>query len=444
MPHSYFFGPFRLDTARMILYAGTEALHIPEQLFQLLLVLIEANGATIDRDTLSERVWGEAGVSDANLTQHIYLLRELLGERKTDHRYVLTVPRKGYRFAPAVSCTSDDPDELASEAARYGNGALTGDIALLRHYCRGNYLLDQRTAPVLGAAIEAFESALQIDVNWAPALIGLARAWALLAEYAHVPGEPALTKARESVDRALQLDPRSAMGLAVLSELQLFNDWDWSRSKESLEAALSINGELALARNNAAWYFVYQGELQRALGEARRALAAEPASLLLQLLMARVLLHAEDYAGALAGINAILASDPTYCLARRYRAEALILIGQPELAVADLLAPDVDASENAMHRLPLLARAWADSGDLEKATSVYAQLHALARLEYVSSYYLAFAAASIGRDDEALGLLQNASRERDPAFLYLRILPFFKMLESRSDFKELLRHTNAR
>src|SRR5580693_9179436 len=101
MPHSYFFGPFRFDTARMILYAGTEALRIPEQLFQLLLVLIEANGATIDRDTLSERVWGEAGVTDANLSQHIYLLRELLGERKTDHRYVLTVPRKGYRFAPA-------------------------------------------------------------------------------------------------------------------------------------------------------------------------------------------------------------------------------------------------------------------------------------------------------------------------------------------------------
>ncbi|HZY96875.1 MAG TPA: winged helix-turn-helix domain-containing protein [Candidatus Cybelea sp.] len=433
-----------MDTARMVLYAGADAVHVPERLFQLLVAFLESNGAAIDRDTLLERVWGDADVTDANLTQHIYLLRQLLEEPRHDRRYVLTVPRRGYRFATAVSCAPDDPSEMEWEATRRGECWLTGGVDLLRHYCRGNYLLDRRTGSALCSAVDAFHAALKIDTECAPALIGLARAWALLAEYAHVPGRTALANARAAIDRALQLDPSSPLGLAVLSELQLFSDWDWIRSKESLDDALTLHEKLALARNNATWYYVFQGDLQRAVTESRQALAAEPSSLLLQLLMARVLLHCGDYGGAIEGMNAILAMAPDYYLARRYRGKALLLIGRPDLALDDLLAGDVDASENAMHRLPFLVRAWADAGDLKRAAIAYEELQVLARREYVSSYFLAIAAAGVGRNDEAIRLLEHALSERDPVLLYLRIQPFFEALTGRYDFNEVLRQIEPR
>jgi uncharacterized protein len=47
------------------------------------------------------RIWPHDH-SDANLTQHIFLLRSLLGETSRDHSYIVTVPGKGYRLAAVV------------------------------------------------------------------------------------------------------------------------------------------------------------------------------------------------------------------------------------------------------------------------------------------------------------------------------------------------------
>ena len=48
------------------------------------------------------RVWPDAVVEEANLSQQIFLLRKTLGEGPKDHRYIQTVPRRGYRFVADV------------------------------------------------------------------------------------------------------------------------------------------------------------------------------------------------------------------------------------------------------------------------------------------------------------------------------------------------------
>jgi hypothetical protein len=87
----------------------------------------------------------------------------------------------------------------------------------LQHYCSGSYLLDRRTAPALQAAVCSFEAALQIEDAFVPAMVGLGRAWALLAEHWHVPASSAMLLARRSIERAIELDPRSPPALAALS-----------------------------------------------------------------------------------------------------------------------------------------------------------------------------------------------------------------------------------
>lgn len=49
-----------------------------------------------------EALWLNVVVEDGNLTQAIHTLRRVLGERAGEHRYIVTVPGRGYRFVARV------------------------------------------------------------------------------------------------------------------------------------------------------------------------------------------------------------------------------------------------------------------------------------------------------------------------------------------------------
>ena len=125
----YAFGSFRFDPARGLLSHGASVVPLPDRLARLLVLLIHANGSVIDKETIALRVWPESAVSDGNLSQHMYMLRQLLDERARDRAYVMTVRGKGYRFvapisvvAPAsiaeVTVPADGPTTRCSTARR--------------------------------------------------------------------------------------------------------------------------------------------------------------------------------------------------------------------------------------------------------------------------------------------------------------------------------------
>lgn len=80
--------------------------------FDLLLVLLENPGRVVEKDELMNRVWHGQAVEEANLTVHMSALRKALGERAGEHRYIVTVPGRGYQWAggpaPAASTGGDD------------------------------------------------------------------------------------------------------------------------------------------------------------------------------------------------------------------------------------------------------------------------------------------------------------------------------------------------
>ena len=56
-------------------------------------------------------------MEEANLSRNIFMLRKALGERPQDHRYVVTVPGRGYRLAENVQLVPDE--ELSIVAASH-------------------------------------------------------------------------------------------------------------------------------------------------------------------------------------------------------------------------------------------------------------------------------------------------------------------------------------
>ena len=112
MSKGYRFGPFRLDATRRRLFRDGDSISVPPKALDVLEVLIENRGRTVDKEDLLARVWPDTVVEDANLTQSIFLLRRALGDDPADPRYISTVARRGYRF---VGTASDEMTAAAPE-----------------------------------------------------------------------------------------------------------------------------------------------------------------------------------------------------------------------------------------------------------------------------------------------------------------------------------------
>src|SRR5215210_3275149 len=98
----YEFDVFRVDPIRRRLLREGELVALTPKAFSILLVLLENRGEVVDKEELIRRVWGDAFVTEANLTQNVSSLRKALGERANDHRFVVTVPGRGYSFVAEV------------------------------------------------------------------------------------------------------------------------------------------------------------------------------------------------------------------------------------------------------------------------------------------------------------------------------------------------------
>jgi DNA-binding winged helix-turn-helix (wHTH) protein/tetratricopeptide (TPR) repeat protein len=99
---AYEFGSFYLDVAeRMLLHQGLK-IHLPPQIFDILLLLIRERGHLVEKDVLMRSIWANRIVEDNNLTVSMSLLRKAIGEGNGEHKYIETIPRRGYRFVASV------------------------------------------------------------------------------------------------------------------------------------------------------------------------------------------------------------------------------------------------------------------------------------------------------------------------------------------------------
>lgn len=110
--HFYEFGPFRVDTLKRLLLRDGQSVPLTAKAFDTLLTLVRHSGQDLDKDELMKTVWPDTVVEENNLTQNVSMLRKALGESKSEHRYIVTIPGRGYRFVAAVNEVCEESDSL--------------------------------------------------------------------------------------------------------------------------------------------------------------------------------------------------------------------------------------------------------------------------------------------------------------------------------------------
>ena len=98
----YAFGDFRVDFRKRQLFRVDRPVQLTAKAFDTLAALIAADGETVSKTELIDVVWPETAVEENNLTQQISALRKVFGERAGDHKFIVTIPGRGYRFVAVV------------------------------------------------------------------------------------------------------------------------------------------------------------------------------------------------------------------------------------------------------------------------------------------------------------------------------------------------------
>jgi DNA-binding winged helix-turn-helix (wHTH) protein/Tol biopolymer transport system component len=111
-----------VDTLRRVVMrtGEDEARRLTHKALQVLVVLVERQGAVVTRDALFEQVWPDTMPTDDVLTQAVTQLRKAFGDDRDAPRYIETIAKTGYRLlAPAqwldgeVGAGADEPVTLA-------------------------------------------------------------------------------------------------------------------------------------------------------------------------------------------------------------------------------------------------------------------------------------------------------------------------------------------
>ena len=99
---SYSFEGFLLDPAEQALLREGSPVPLTPKAFLTLLALVRRAGHLVEKERLLDEVWPDTSVEEGNLTVTVFMLRKALGEQKGGQKFIQTVPRRGYRFVPAV------------------------------------------------------------------------------------------------------------------------------------------------------------------------------------------------------------------------------------------------------------------------------------------------------------------------------------------------------
>lgn len=105
-------GDWSLDATTGVLSRGAETIRLEDRTLRLLLALARRPGEIVSVEALLAQAWPEVIVTPDSVYQAVASLRRVLGDDAKQPRYIVTVPRLGYRMVAAVG-----PDKSAPSGA---------------------------------------------------------------------------------------------------------------------------------------------------------------------------------------------------------------------------------------------------------------------------------------------------------------------------------------
>jgi len=156
----------------------------------------------------------------------------------------------------------------------------TENVEAHEAYLQGRFFLNRHSERETDQARAAFERAVQLDPKFALAWAGLAQTHVWDCNYATEGGQKGfnthLAAARESVEKALAIEPDLPEALSALAMIETNFDYNWKGAAETLRKALALAPQDPALLMEAGNLAQARGETTQAIEFFRRAVASDP------------------------------------------------------------------------------------------------------------------------------------------------------------------------
>jgi TolB-like protein len=311
----------------------------------------------------------------------------------------------------------------------------TENLEAYQLYLRAVAEYSRNSAESLKTAGRLATKAVELDPNFGLGWSALANVYMVRAENLYLPSSAAYEKARELAKRSLQLSPNMSDPHATLAFMHLDHDWDWTKGKAEVTAALARDPSNPYALHAAGRLAATLGRWDEAERHLRAAQVRDPLNPFAMFNLADTYYRAGRYADSERAFRKLLIMQPDFAWTHAYFAKTLIVQGKSaealevaqresilslQLASTSIAMQAAGRTADAEKSLQILLSDWADS----------------------AAYYIAQVFAYRRENDRALEWLERAYRQKDVGLDEIIGEHMFNGLSGDPRYKAFLRKMN--
>jgi len=305
-------------------------------------------------------------------------------------------------------------------------------------YLKGRQQWNKRSEDAVRKAVEYFDLAIHHDQNYALAFVGLADCYDMLSDYNYMSPAEAILRIRPAVLKALQMDEGLAEAHASYGWILAAYDWNWDAAEAQYKRAIELNSSYASAHQ---WYSMllrWEGRLEESLAESKKALELDPLAPIMSYQVGVSFYYLERYDDAIEYYNRSLTFEPNFAPALQWLSYAHAMNGDFDEALAwheKLAGPGYPKAWAMIELAEIQARV--DKKD--EALSTLDSTMGLQDSRKISPTDVAWIFAALHDEDKAFEWLERAVMQHDNAIIYTISNPWFKELQARPRFQEILK-----
>jgi TolB-like protein/DNA-binding winged helix-turn-helix (wHTH) protein len=299
-------------------------------------------------------------------------------------------------------------------------------------YLRGRYYWFHGEFP---KSREFFQKAIDLDPAYAPGYAGLADSYMGQSGTAGMPVKEGLARGEAAARKALEIDDSLAEAHLSLAAAKFFFHWDWPGAETEIRRAIELNPSLSEAHHLYDYILSGTNRFPEGLQEERIAQQLDPLDR--PWAVGRQFYRQRRFDEAIRELRSQIEIEPNIDALHGVLSDAYYFKGMLKESIIErekLLVINGDPNDAAAED-----RTYKTLGMRAVQEWRLEQLKRRGKNQYVSPWDLARLSAAAGRNDEAIGYLQEALDQRLSDLVLLKQEPYFDSLQSDTRYQAIVK-----
>lgn len=200
----------------------------------------------------------------------------------------------------------------------------TQSFTAYEYFLKGRFNQLKWDAPSIKQAIECYNSAIEIDPNFARAYYGNMQSFGLLAAWGYMDQDEGFQKAILNFQKAKEIDTQLPEYYLSFVGKYFWGEWNFKATYEQTKEALEINPNYSDALEAMTELFISHGFFQEATKYVKIALETDPLSANHNYTFANINYKQKKYSEAIVLLNKAIQINPDLILAKELKAMCLL------------------------------------------------------------------------------------------------------------------------